>query len=112
MGQGANTHSCVPISVVDAPRSDSRRAASLPRLNESSQTKFAGQERQKPLLWAIITGQNAHHWLRVQGKPFDFLQGFFGNVRRCKRDECLTTHAKVVVRDYIKHFTVRLEETA
>lgn len=28
------------------------------------------------------TKEYAHHWLRVQGEPFDFLQGFFGNVRR------------------------------
>jgi hypothetical protein len=54
----------------------------------------------------------AHHWLGVQGEPFDFLQGLFGNVRRFERDECLTTHAKVVVRDDINHLTVRLEETA
>ena len=58
------------------------------------------------------TNEDAHHWLRVQRKPFDFLQGFFGNVRRRKGDKCLTTHTKVVVRDDIKYLTVRLEETA
>lgn len=46
----AYTHSCVAISVVDVPHSAPHRAASLPRPNESSQTIFAGNERQRRAL--------------------------------------------------------------
>ena len=42
-----DTHFCAAISAVDVPHSVLRQAASLPRLNASSQRRFAGSEGKK-----------------------------------------------------------------
>lgn len=110
-----DTHFCVASSVADAPHSVPRQAASLPRLNASSQRRFAGKRRvRKPpdQVRGIREERDAHHWFGVQREPFDLLQGLLGDIRRFERDERLSAHAEVVVRDNVDYLTVRLEETA
>ena len=69
-----NTDSCVAISVVDVPRSVPHQVASLPRLNESLQTRFAGHERVR----GALIGQKKERTigLEYRGNPLTSFRAF------------------------------------
>ncbi len=70
-----NTHSCAAISVVDVLHSVPHRAASLPRLNESVQTRFAGHERMSEKL-LLARRRKRTIGLEYKGNPLTSFRAF------------------------------------